>query len=645
MAIQCSRRVKRVLSSVIVLVLCAVFGHSMLDAFFPRVDSLGDGGHPPHGAHPMPYASVKPQALEVLEGHVEDTALVSAREQPAVGSGDESVEPEPAVFVDWDRPEPPRGAQPEESLPVPVRTDGTLLPAGKPVDVGGVVVAQNPAPPAASSLEAGAEAGAADASKTPETGADNAAPNQSFGLPRTLSASTIVAAMSIGRVIAPISPLDEMADECISSGRCARWVVTFGHTPSLHNLVTRGNNHAETVPASMGFRVLQDGRRLNGTSSADGLHEDVEESPEVTRTAIVSLWGKGSLKLRKSTRRTFLVTLDSPIVIDERVGAVGGGHADAGERIVRRFMLLSLWEDTNRLKYRTSASLLAVVGIWPMHTAFVEVRIPGVPSADGAPGDSQGVYLLVEFPLDAVARVEGVGVDEIEMASRAVLDPGSAMRNRSLTGKEEPDLPLRHFPSFRLGSALWGCYAHAAGDARAFERSVDGSYVTWLAVNSLLMNGDYADEAFFYAVRRRSNAGEDDEMMESFGPCGTRMLRLLPWDYDSILRFACHNKGVDEVKDPLLFCAEAAFDRLIAHDAVLRGRLREALWGLVAGVFSVPNVRAALAETHAELAVLAREGVPLINTTANAYKAVELIRRYEKRYDVIALALDKKTQG
>eukprot|EP01137_Pigoraptor_chileana_P011728 Opistho-2@63069 len=631
MAIQCSRRVKRVLSSVIVLVLCAVFGHSMLDAFFPRVDSLGDGGHPPHGAHPMPYASVKPQALEVLEGHVEDTALVSAREQPAVGSGDESVEPEPAVFVDWDRPEPPRGAQPEESLPVPVRTDGTLLPAGKPVDVGGVVVAQNPAPPAASSLEAGAEAGAADASKTPETGADNAAPNQSFGLPRTLSASTIVAAMSIGRVIAPISPLDEMADECISSGRCARWVVTFGHTPSLHNLVTRGNNHAETVPASMGFRVLQDGRRLNGTSSADGLHEDVEESPEVTRTAIVSLWGKGSLKLRKSTRRTFLVTLDSPIVIDERVGAVGGGHADAGERIVRRFMLLSLWEDTNRLKYRTSASLLAVVGIWPMHTAFVEVRIPGVPSADGAPGDSQGVYLLVEFPLDAVARVEGVGVDEIEMASRAVLDPGSAMRNRSLTGKEEPDLPLRHFPSFRLGSALWGCYAHAAGDARAFERSVDGSYVTWLAVNSLLMNGDYADEGFFYAVRPSHDTGTD--------PCGGRMLKFLPWDYDSILRTECHHRGVDEHVDPLLFCAECAYDRLIARDAVLRQRLRDALRTMVAGALGVDSFKAVLADTYVQLRVHELAGVPLVDSAANIAVGARMAKQYSQRIARIAAAL------
>jgi spore coat protein H len=86
-------------------------------------------------------------------------------------------------------------------------------------------------------------------------------------------------------------------------------------------------------------------------------------------------------------------------------------------------------------------------------------------------------------------------------------------------------------------------------------------YFNWLAFNYFIMNGDYADEIFFYIH-------PDSEKFD-----------IIPWDYDDIFRREPHEGAKArqaKLTDKLIFSIEEELDRSIASDEWLYSQYRMA---------------------------------------------------------------------
>ncbi|MBK5278377.1 MAG: CotH kinase family protein [Bacteroidia bacterium] len=88
------------------------------------------------------------------------------------------------------------------------------------------------------------------------------------------------------------------------------------------------------------------------------------------------------------------------------------------------------------------------------------------------------------------------------------------------------------------------------------------NYFQFLGFNYLVMNGDYADEVFFY-----------------IDP-GKQWFELIPWDYDDILKPVPHEGRIErnrEYSDKKIFSLEESLDRAIAGDKELYAQYEKSL--------------------------------------------------------------------
>jgi len=104
------------------------------------------------------------------------------------------------------------------------------------------------------------------------------------------------------------------------------------------------------------------------------------------------------------------------------------------------------------------------------------------------------------------------------------------------------------------------------------------AYARLMAVNTILMNGDYIDEMMFYdrscvldgggalvsANARRGvggggggGGGGEGAVVDSGGQACTPYYSVHPWDLDSI-GTPCHHHAKRAIKSPLLYCAEVS---------------------------------------------------------------------------------------
>ena len=125
--------------------------------------------------------------------------------------------------------------------------------------------------------------------------------------------------------------------------------------------------------------------------------------------------------------------------------------------------------------------------------------------------------------------------------------------------------------------AVHDAYAGAlrAGSDAAVEAAIDvDSYLSWLAFNVVLRNGDFADEAIFYcdAEARAPDGGEDAARCAP----GSRLRIAGAWDLDRAL-MPCHLDGRFGVQDPLFHCAESTLDHRVALSPTMRKRYRASL--------------------------------------------------------------------
>ena len=245
----------------------------------------------------------------------------------------------------------------------------------------------------------------------------------------------------------------------------------------------------------------------------------------------LKFWGKSSAKLRLTKRRSLYVTLEGGI-------SLGGRH-------LKRFVLMSMWEDMYRLAYPTTAAFMESTGVWFPYTKLVTAGCHHISSSSGfCKNDHQfGVYLLIEFPEDAIHnnldKIGGFGLDSTAPYGRCLREKAGDFEKNILqqsakiekATSESVEVGARvwryhpkpayydiiAFPSFASNSSLAVGYKQIAGlkgdsFTNTITKHVDMvQYTAWLALNSLLQNGDYDDEVFFFGDKDRVKKGGNSD--------------------------------------------------------------------------------------------------------------------------------------
>ncbi|MCA9542119.1 MAG: CotH kinase family protein [Myxococcales bacterium] len=321
-----------------------------------------------------------------------------------------------------------------------------------------------------------------------------------------------------------------------------------------------------------------------------GIEIDGRPGPEIE----VNLRGKGTFFC---ARRSFTVRFATPVRV---------GDSPPLEHI----LLLSMCEDEPYLRMRSSVELLQGVGLFPSWFTFAEVRYGE---------QTRGVYLVVERPRKAVSRL----FRDNELVIRRIRDD-----QEEIDRPDEADIVDRDalLAPYR---ALYDVIAALEGDALLdqLDRRMDyDHYLDWLAVNSVLENGDYRDEVYFY---------------DRPGPAGavSPYFAILAWDYDGV-QTPCHVGN--PIAEPLMYCAESALDRPVRDDAAVHARYVDRLRAVLDG----PLAPAAYAETihrvAAELALyLDRPGVRAIMARGDdpldpATAADEMAARQAERHATLS---------
>jgi hypothetical protein len=244
------------------------------------------------------------------------------------------------------------------------------------------------------------------------------------------------------------------------------------------------------------------------------------------------LHGSGSLSCE---RKSFSVHLD------------GKGRRLMPEVADDHFFLISMCLDTRYFGQVWGERLMASLGLFPSRLRYVRLRIDG---------KNQGVYLMVQRPED-VLRTDDAGVVSV------------IRRRYDIKGEpaevKYPDEPPASAAALATYDELASIATTAPADAVAPEldaRMDLDAYLRFLALNTLLHNGDYIDEAFFYASAEGA----------------TWFHRVMGWDLDDLFE-DCHAGGADAIKDPcgLTYCMEAQLDQALVRSPAVYSRYLAAL--------------------------------------------------------------------
>jgi hypothetical protein len=116
-------------------------------------------------------------------------------------------------------------------------------------------------------------------------------------------------------------------------------------------------------------------------------------------------------------------------------------------------------------------------------------------------------------------------------------------------------------------------------------------YLEWIALNTILVNGDYVDELWLSAT-------------DTLNPDGTRgtYFSVMGWDYEDIC-VPCHYQNKYAFKDRygLVYCAESELDRKIFSSPVLYGMYVEILERMMTAVVTEDVVKTAIERTLSDL--------------------------------------------
>lgn len=209
--------------------------------------------------------------------------------------------------------------------------------------------------------------------------------------------------------------------------------------------------------------------------------------------------------------------------------------------ITDEFFIISMEEDSGYFNNYLGYSFLKRMNLFFSHFEYIKVYI----------NDSyEGLYLFVEKTQEAVKK-----------RFNSVM---------AVYRKHHEKFYLKYLNDFYIhyGDSMHSALASLntlmdqyTGDTLLNEitKFLDfDSYCQWLALNKLLKNGDYSDEAFFYALSQN----------DSF------LFKVTGWDYEDIFKPPHGNNGFE---NSLVYCSEYKFDRAIANDSILYNNYRENL--------------------------------------------------------------------
>lgn len=313
--------------------------------------------------------------------------------------------------------------------------------------------------------------------------------------------------------------------------------------------------------------------------------------------AEINLRGKGTFYC---ARRSFTVRFDRPVRI---------GDSPPLEHVT----VLSMCEDTPYLRMHSASALMTAAGIFPPWFGYAELRYGG---------GTRGVYLLVERPRKAADRVAGgsdLVIRRLNDAEEEIKVPDEA----EIDDREAVLAPYRAL--YRLADGL-----NDAALLDQLDRRMDyDAYLDWLAINSVLENGDYRDEVYFF-----DRPGPPGSAAPYFG--------IIPWDYDGV-QTRCHVG--DPIPEPLMYCAESGLDLPVMRDPVVQARYVDRLSALLEGPLGPEAFAGFVRRSAAELApYLARPGVLEIMTREGvapdpAVDAEAMIERQRARVEALRMRL------
>jgi hypothetical protein len=112
------------------------------------------------------------------------------------------------------------------------------------------------------------------------------------------------------------------------------------------------------------------------------------------------------------------------------------------------------------------------------------------------------------------------------------------------------------------------------------------SYLRWLAFNTYMQSGDYADEVYFYASAEATSW----------------YFRVHAWDSDDLFR-KCHYKSKYVHDDPagIVYCSEGDLDKALFASAAVYERFLDALEAWITSDLSGPVLEAAVAKAQGRL--------------------------------------------
>jgi len=250
--------------------------------------------------------------------------------------------------------------------------------------------------------------------------------------------------------------------------------------------------------------------------------------------------GNNSLKFK---RKSLSVELDKSITFASSDGSKKKPH-------LKKFNLLNLSMDKHLWHNRWSDLNMESIGLFPLYNSYCTVWINDQP---------QGIYLLVEKPQQIRSRTKSPYMLR-RGPNHTISDEYFDEENNN---KGDTKKYRKQFHSIYSGiSSMKG----AALEAHLQKIINLDSYLQYLAFNYLIMNGDYADEVFFYINPEK------------------QWFEVIPWDYDDILKpfphegLTARNK---EFADKRIFSLEESLDRAIAGNQEIYSRYLNVLKNLL----------------------------------------------------------------
>jgi hypothetical protein len=200
------------------------------------------------------------------------------------------------------------------------------------------------------------------------------------------------------------------------------------------------------------------------------------------------------------------------------------------------FFIIAMEEDSGYFRGFLGYSLLAELNLFFCHFEYIKVFFNG---------SYQGIYLFVEKSQEAIKD----RIDSVVAVYRRNYDKLFEVKYLRAGHEQYQDTFRQMFASlYTMNDSLHG---HALSGALNSVLRLD-DYYRWLAVNTLVQNGDYLDEVFFY-ITPSAEAGRFRA-----GVAG--------WDYEDI--FKPPHSG-NAFVNSLVYCSEEPFDSVIVLDSVL----------------------------------------------------------------------------